>query len=559
MSESRIIKTPAKILHYGDDVRNIFLDGVNGVVDAVKTTLGPNGRIVSIYHAHSSPEATKDGVTVARSIQFADEAKNAAARYVIEAAMKTVNDAGDGTTTCSIFTQALYGQAMEQINSGLNPIKIKKAIDFFIEEAVELIKINSEEIKGNPDLLYNVAKISANNNEYVADLILEATHHVGPLGSIEYQNSKNEKTTVEKITGCDLDQGYVHPAFINTDKNTCEFENALICVIDEDAISHKEIDKLLAISVTKKQPLLIIADDFNADVLSVLILNANKGNIKVCPVRGPGYGDRRREYLRDICALTGATLIGGTESGISVPNVKFEHLGTCEKFVSKKDKTTIVGGNADEGEVERRINRHRISLEETEEELAKKFYEKQISRLTGGVAVIRVGGQTSSEQKELKYLVEDAVLAVKAAVKEGISVGGGCNFFRISKSLRNAYKSVNIDSTDLSKGKFRLSGKKEKEVNYQKIGLDIVCNALEAIVQQLAYNGGHNIDDIVEVYRNTDYWDHGFNAKTERFENLKESGIIDATRVQRSALQNAASIAGVMIQCECLIVPDYQD
>jgi chaperonin GroEL len=546
-------KIPHKKLTFNNDAKLALARGVNSVAQAVQSTLGPSGQVVSIGHTFQAPRATKDGVTVALNIELKDPEENMGARYVIEAAQQTVAEAGDGTTTCTMLTNEILKQALELIiKENLEPVKLKREIERMVEEAVVILNQRRKTIEDDWDVIKKVAMVSANNNEQVADLIVQALKHVGHKGLVSMKDAKGSEDYVELVSGCDLDKGCVNPGFYNADKALCQYDNAYVVCVEGDLTDMKSMNKFWKILAENNKPVLFIADNFNLDILQFLLGNNKSGKMKVCAVRSPGFGDRRKQYMQDIAAITGGQVIGSPESGVTWANIKLEHLGNCEKFRSTPHHTVIMGGDADKERVERRLKIHENLLEDATEESTKQFYQKQIDRLRGGIAVIHVGGKTEPEQKEKKYLVEDAILATRAAVEEGVAPGGGSNFLATSFSLEKYL------------GMYSKRGLFTKQLSYQSHAARIVINALRSILKRLCMNDAQGYASVESRLRS--FYDQangvtaGYDAKKSIIvEDMMKHGIVDPMKVQRVALENASSIACLIISTECIISYEEKD
>ncbi len=519
----------AKQLIFNDDARQALMRGVDRLANAVKITLGPKGKNVVLSKSFGSPVITNDGVTIAKEIELNDPYEDMGARLVKEVATKTQDVAGDGTTTATLLTQAMLHKGMRNITVGANPIEIKRGIDKATEAVVNAIKAMSEEVKSK-DKIKQVATVSANNDEMIGNLISDAMGKVGANGVITVEEAKSLETSLEVVEGMQIDKGYISP-YMATDKEGMEalLEDPLILLYDKKISSMKEFLPILEAVVKENKPLLIIAEDVEGEALATIVLNIIRGTLKVCAVKAPGFGDERREILEDIAVLTGGKLIS-EELGMKLENVTLSDLGSAKKVRVNKDKTIIIEGKGKKEEIQRRIAllEGRIKLEDSE--YKKNDLKKRLAKLSGGVAVINVGAATETEMKEKKMRIDDALNATKAAVEEGVVPGGGVALLRAAKELEN----------------LSLEGD-------QNIGVDIVKQAIEEPLKQIAENAGREGSVVVEKLKAETNPNMGYDAKTDTFRDMIEAGIIDPVKVVRSALQNAASIAGLMLTTEALV------
>ncbi|EEP60877.1 chaperonin GroEL [Sulfurihydrogenibium yellowstonense] len=520
----------AKKLVYGDEARAKLKAGVDKLANAVKVTLGPRGREVILEKKWGSPVVTKDGVSVAKEIELTDPYENMAAQLVKEVASKTADVAGDGTTTATVLTQAIYEEGLKAIASGANPVYVKRGIDEAVKIIVEELKKISKPVTGRKEI-EQVATISANNDPEIGKIIADAMEKVGKDGVITVEESKSAETVLEVTEGMQFDRGYLSPYFVtNPEKMEAVLENPYILIYEKKVSNIRELLPVLEKVVQTNRPLLIIAEDVEGEALATLVVNHIKGVLRVCAVKAPGFGERRKAMLQDIAILTGGTAI--TEDlGIKLESVDLDMLGKADKVVVDKDNTTIIGGKGNPEDIKARIEQIKKQIETTTSEYDKEKLQERLAKLAGGVAIIKVGAATEAELKEKKDRVDDAVHATKAAVEEGIVPGGGIALFRASRALCNI-----------------------KEENTDKAwGIKIVKNACKVPLKQIAYNAGFEGSVIIEKIKDVDNVNYGFNAATGEYVDMVEAGIIDPTKVVRTALQNAASIAGTMLTAECLV------
>jgi chaperonin GroEL len=520
----------AKKLVYGDEARAKLKAGVDKLANAVKVTLGPRGREVILEKKWGSPVVTKDGVSVAKEIELTDPYENMAAQLVKEVASKTADVAGDGTTTATVLTQAIYEEGLKAIASGANPVYVKRGIDEAVKIIVEELKKISKPVTGRKEI-EQVATISANNDPEIGKIIADAMEKVGKDGVITVEESKSAETVLEVTEGMQFDRGYLSPYFVtNPEKMEAVLENPYILIYEKKINNIRELLPVLEKVVQTNRPLLIIAEDVEGEALATLVVNHIKGVLRVCAVKAPGFGERRKAMLQDIAILTGGTAI--TEDlGIKLESVDLDMLGKADKVVVDKDNTTIIGGKGNPEDIKARIEQIKKQIETTTSEYDKEKLQERLAKLAGGVAIIKVGAATEAELKEKKDRVDDAVHATKAAVEEGIVPGGGIALFRASRALCNI-----------------------KEENTDKAwGIKIVKNACKVPLKQIAYNAGFEGSVIIEKIKDIDNINYGFNAATGEYVDMVETGIIDPTKVVRTALQNAASIAGTMLTAECLV------
>jgi len=519
----------AKQITYGNDSRQAILRGVNRLADAVKVTLGPKGRNVVLDKKFGSPLITKDGVTVAKEIELADALENMGAQMVREVASKTSDVAGDGTTTATVLGQAIYREGSKNVTAGANPMALKRGIERAVEAVVESLQGLSKQVKGK--MIAQVGTISANNDETIGSIIAEAMDKVGKDGVITVEEAKTLETSLEVVEGMQFDRGYLSPYFV-TDPERMEvvLENPLVLIHEKKISSMKDLLPVLEQVAKMGKPLVIIAEDVDGEALATLVVNKLRGTLQVAAVKAPGYGDRRKAMLEDIAILTGGKAI--TEDlGIKLENLNVADLGSAKKITIDKDNTTIVEGAGTAKAIEGRVKQIRTQVEETTSDYDREKLQERLAKLVGGVAVIKVGAATETEMKEKKARVEDAMHATKAAVEEGIVPGGGVALLRAEEAV------------DAIRGKLK---------GDEKVGAAIVRRALEEPLRQIAQNAGHEGAVVVAKVREQKA-EEGFNALNEKYENLVEAGVIDPTKVVRTALQNASSIAGLLLTTEALI------
>ena len=517
----------AKQIIYGEQSRQAILRGVNQLADAVKVTLGPQGRNVVLDKKFGSPTITKDGVTVAKEIDLKDPLENMGAQMVREVASKTSDTAGDGTTTATVLAQAIYREGAKNVVAGANPMEIKRGIERAVEALVGELKSLSRPVKGH--MIAQVGTISANNDETIGTIIAEAMDKVGKDGVITVEEARTLETSLEVVEGMQFDRGYLSPYFV-TDPERMEvvLENPVILIHEKKISSMKDLLPVLEQVARMGRPLLIIAEDVDGEALATLVVNKLRGTLQAAAVKAPGFGDRRKAMLEDIAILTGGRAI--TEDlGIKLENIKVEDLGKAKKVTIDKDNTTLVEGGGSSGAIEGRVKQIRTQVEDTTSDYDREKLQERLAKLVGGVAVIKVGAATETEMKEKKARVEDAMHATKAAVEEGIVPGGGVALLRASKVL----------------DKLKLDGD-------QQIGVNIIKRAIEEPLRWIATNAGHEGSIVVQKVRDMDS-DSGFNAQNEKYENLVSAGVIDPAKVVRSALQNSSSIASLLLTTEALV------
>jgi chaperonin GroEL len=522
----------AKQVIHGEDSRAAILRGINQLADAVKITLGPKGRNVVIDKKFGSPTITKDGVTVAKEIELKDAMENMGAQMVREVASKTSDVAGDGTTTATVLAQAIFREGVKTVAAGANPMALKRGIDKAVERAVEEIERLSKPVRG--DAIAQVGTVSANGDATIGTIIAEAMDQVGKDGVITVEESKTMETSLEVVEGMQFDRGYLSPYFVtDPERMECTLENALILIHEKKISSMKDLLPLLEQVAKMGKPMLIIAEDVEGEALATLVVNKLRGTLNIAAVKAPGFGDRRKAMLEDISILTGGKVIS-EDLGIKLENVQLSDLGRAKKITIDKDNTTIVEGSGKQTDIQGRVKTLRAQIEETSSDYDREKLQERLAKLVGGVAVIKVGAATETEMKEKKARVEDAMHATRAAVEEGIVAGGGVTLVRAAKALE----------------KFDVG--KDGDADEQ-IGVTIIKRALEEPLRQIVQNAGKEGAVVVERVRGDKNDNFGFNAETEEFEDLVKAGVIDPTKVTRTALQNAASIAGLMLTTEAMV------
>ena len=524
----------AKQVIHGEDSRAAILRGINQLADAVKITLGPKGRNVVIDKKFGSPTITKDRVTVAKEIELKDALENMGAQMVREVASKTSDVAGDGTTTATVLAQAIFREGVKTVAAGANPMALKRGIDKAVERATEEIRRLAKPVKG--DAIAQVGTVSANGDTTIGNIIAEAMNKVGKDGVITVEESKTMETALEVVEGMQFDRGYLSPYFV-TDPERMEavLENPLILINEKKISSMKDLLPLLEQVAKMGKPMLIIAEDVEGEALATLVVNKLRGTLNIAAVKAPGFGDRRKAMLEDIAILTGGKVIS-EDLGIKLESVKLEDLGRAKKVTIDKDNTTIVEGAGKQSDIEGRVKTLRAQIEDTTSDYDREKLQERLAKLVGGVAVIKVGAATETEMKEKKARVEDAMHATRAAVEEGIVPGGGVALVRAAKVL---------EKFEINKG-----GEGDPD---EQIGVNIVRRALEEPLRQIVQNAGKEGAVVVERVRNEKNENIGFNAATETYEDLVKAGVIDPAKVTRTALQNAASIAGLMLTTEAMV------
>ena len=526
----------AKEILFNMDARDQLKKGVDELANAVKVTLGPKGRNVIIEKKFGAPHITKDGVSVAKEIELADAYMNTGAQLVKSVASKTNDDAGDGTTTATLLAQAIITEGLRNVTAGANPMDLKRGIDKAVTKVVESIKAQSEEVGADYDKIEQVASISANNDAEIGKLIADAMRKVSKDGVITIEEAKSRDTTIGVVEGMQFDRGYLSAYFItDTEKMECEMENPYILIYDKKITNLKDMLPILEPAVQTGRPLLIIAEDVESEALTTLVVNRLRTQLKICAVKAPGFGDRRKDMLEDIATLTGGIVIS-EEKGIKLEQATLEMLGSCGKITVSKDNTTIVDGNGDKEAIAARVAQIKTQIAATKSEYDKEKLQERLAKLAGGVAVLYVGAASEVEMKEKKDRVDDALCATRAAIEEGLVPGGGVAYIRAIDSLEGL-ETVNGD---------------------EKTGVAIVKRAIEEPLRQIVANAGKEGAVVVQKVREGS-GDYGYNARTEVYENLFAAGVVDPAKVTRVALENAASIAGMFLTTECVIVEKKED
>ncbi|MBK6456624.1 MAG: chaperonin GroEL [Gemmatimonadetes bacterium] len=526
----------AKELYFGVDARAALKRGVDKLADAVKVTLGPKGRNVVIDKKFGAPTITKDGVTVAKEVELSDPLENMGAQMVKEVATKTSDIAGDGTTTATVLAQAVYREGLKNVTAGSNPMALKRGIDKAVTAIVEELRKISVPTAGKKEIA-QVASISANNDREIGDLIADAMEKVGKDGVITVEEARGIETTLETVDGMQFDRGYISPYFVtDPDKMESVLDDAMILIHDKKISSMKDLLPVLEKVAQMGRPLLIIAEDVEGEALATLVVNKLRGTLKVSAVKAPGFGDRRKAMLEDIAKLTGGQVVS-EEVGFKLENAVVTDLGRAKRIVIDKDNTTIIDGAGDSDAIQGRVKEIRAAIEKSTSDYDREKLQERLAKLAGGVAVINVGAATEAEMKEKKARVEDALHATRAAVEEGIVPGGGVALIRAQRAL----KGLKVDEHD------------------EQIGIDIVRRAIEEPIRMIVQNAGGEGSIVVEKVRGSKDDAFGYNALTDTYENLVTAGVIDPTKVTRSALQNAASIAGLLLTTEALVVEKKED
>ena len=521
----------AKIIKYDTEARELLKNGVDQLANAVKVTLGPKGRNVVIEKKFGAPQITKDGVTVAKEVELEDKFENTGAQLVKSVASKTGDDAGDGTTTATILTQAIVTEGLKNVTAGANPMDLKHGIDKAVAKVVEYIKANAEVVGDNYDKIEQVATVSANNDPEIGKLLADAMRKVSKDGVITVEDSKTRDTTIGVTEGMQFDRGYLSSYFVtDTDKMECDMEDPYILIYDKKISNLKEFLPILQPAAESGRPLLVIAEDVDSEALTTLVVNRLRGSLKICAVKAPGFGDRRKAMLEDIAVLTGGVVIS-EEKGLKLEQATLEMLGSAKKVTVNKDNTTIVGGAGAKENIQERVNQIKNEIANTKSSYDKEKLQERLAKLAGGVAVLYVGANSEVEMKEKKDRVDDALCATRAATEEGVVVGGGTTYIRAQKALEGL-KGDNAD---------------------EQTGINIVCRAIEEPLRQIVTNAGGEGAVVVDKVRQGE-GDYGYNARDDKYEDLRKAGVIDPAKVERVALENAASIAGMFLTTECLIV-----
>ena len=526
----------AKEILFNIDARDQLKKGIDTLANAVKVTLGPKGRNVIIEKKFGAPHITKDGVTVAKEVELADAYQNTGAQLVKEVASKTGDDAGDGTTTATVLAQAIVAEGLKNVTAGASPMDIKRGIDKAVAKVVESIKSQSEKVGDNYDKIEQVASVSANNDPVIGKLIADAMRKVSKDGVITIEEAKGTDTTIGVVEGMQFDRGYLSAYFVtNTEKMECEMEKPYILIYDKKISNLKDFLPILEPAVQTGRPLLVIAEDVDSEALTTLVVNRLRSQLKICAVKAPGFGDRRKEMLEDIAVLTGGVVIS-EEKGLKLEQATIEMLGTADKVTVSKDNTTIVNGAGDKENIKERCEQIKAQIVATKSDYDKEKLQERLAKLSGGVAVLYVGAASEVEMKEKKDRVDDALRATRAAIEEGIVPGGGVAYIRALDALEG-FKGDNVDETT---------------------GIDIIKRAIEEPLRQIVANAGTEGAVVVQKVREGKA-DFGYNARTDVYENLHAAGVVDPAKVTRVALENAASIAGMFLTTECVIVEKKED
>ena len=521
----------AKDIKFDVEARDLLKQGVDKLANAVKITLGPKGRNVVIEKKFGAPQITKDGVTVAKEIELEDAFENTGAQLVKSVASKTGDDAGDGTTTATILTQAIVSEGLKNVTAGANPMDLKRGIDKAVSAVVEYIKAHAEQVGDNYDKIEQVATVSANNDAEIGKLLADAMRKVSKNGVITIEESKSRDTSIGVVEGMQFDRGYLSSYFVtDTDKMESVMENPYILIYEKKISNIKEFLPILQNAAESGRPLLVIAEDVDSEALTTLVVNRLRAGLKICAVKAPGFGDRRKAMLEDIAILTGGVVIS-EEKGLKLEQATLEMLGSAEKVTVNKDYTTVVNGGGQSENIQARINQIKAEIENTTSSYDKEKLQERLAKLSGGVAVLYVGANSEVEMKEKKDRVDDALCATRAAIEEGVVAGGGITYIRALDALKGL-KGVNTD---------------------EQTGINIVERAIEEPLRQIVTNaGGEGAVVVDKVRQGKD--DYGYNARTDSYEDLRKEGIVDPAKVARVALENAASIAGMFLTTECLIV-----
>ncbi|WP_287132732.1 chaperonin GroEL [Bacteroides sp.] len=526
----------AKEILFNIDARDQLKKGIDALANAVKVTLGPKGRNVIIEKKFGAPHITKDGVTVAKEVELADAYQNTGAQLVKEVASKTGDDAGDGTTTATVLAQAIVAEGLKNVTAGASPMDIKRGIDKAVAKVVDSIKGQAETVGDNYDKIEQVTSVSANNDPVIGKLIADAMRKVSKDGVITIEEAKGTDTTIGVVEGMQFDRGYLSAYFVtNTEKMECEMEKPYILIYDKKISNLKDFLPILEPAVQTGRPLLVIAEDVDSEALTTLVVNRLRSQLKICAVKAPGFGDRRKEMLEDIAVLTGGVVIS-EEKGLKLEQATIEMLGTADKVTVSKDNTTIVNGAGDKENIKERCEQIKAQIVATKSDYDKEKLQERLAKLSGGVAVLYVGAASEVEMKEKKDRVDDALRATRAAIEEGIVPGGGVAYIRALDALEG-FKGDNVDETT---------------------GIDIIKRAIEEPLRQIVANAGKEGAVVVQKVREGKA-DFGYNARTDVYENLHAAGVVDPAKVTRVALENAASIAGMFLTTECVIVEKKED
>uniref|UniRef100_UPI003FED8C7C chaperonin GroEL n=1 Tax=Prevotella sp. TaxID=59823 RepID=UPI003FED8C7C len=521
----------AKDIKFNTEARNLLKSGVDQLANAVKVTLGPKGRNVVIGRKFGAPQITKDGVSVAKEVELEDSLENAGAQLAKSVASKTGDDAGDGTTTATILAQAIVNEGLKNVAAGANPMDLKRGIDKAVNAVVDYIKDNAEVVGDNYDKIEQVATVSANNDPEIGKLLADAMRQVSKDGVITIEESKTRDTNIGVVEGMQFDRGYLSGYFVtDTDKMECVMENPYILIYDKKISNIKDFLPILQPAAESGRPLLVIAEDVDSEALTTLVVNRLRAGLKICAVKAPGFGDRRKAMLEDIAVLTGGVVIS-EDKGLTLDKATLEELGTAKKVTVSKDNTTIVDGAGAKENIKERVAQLKNEIANTKSSYDKEKLQERLAKLAGGVAVLYVGANSEVEMKEKKDRVDDALCATRAAAEEGVVVGGGTTYIRAQKVLADL-KGENAD---------------------EQTGINIVCHAIEEPLRQIVANAGGEGAVVVDKVREGE-GDYGYNARKDIYEDLRAAGVIDPAKVARVALENAASIAGMFLTTECLIV-----
>lgn len=530
MSRFKTINKMAKEIKYNIEARDLLKNGVDKLANAVKVTLGPKGRNVVIEKKFGAPQITKDGVTVAKEVELEDKFENTGAQLVKSVASKTGDDAGDGTTTATILTQAIVTEGLKNVTAGANPMDLKRGIDKAVAAVVDHIKSTAEQVDDNYDKIEQVATVSANNDPEIGKLLADAMRKVSKDGVITIEESKSRDTSIGVVEGMQFDRGYLSGYFVtDADKMECVMDNPYILIYDKKISSLKDFLPILQPAAESGRPMLVIAEDVDSEALTTLVVNRLRGGLKICAVKAPGFGDRRKAMLEDIAVLTGGVVIS-EEKGLTLDKATLDMCGTCDKVTVTKDNTTIVNGAGDKQLIADRVAQIKNEIANTKSSYDKEKLQERLAKLAGGVAVLYVGANSEVEMKEKKDRVDDALCATRAAIEEGVVVGGGTTYIRAQKALENL-KGDNAD---------------------EQTGINIVRRAIEEPLRQIVKNAGGEGAVVVQKVREGE-GDYGYNARKDVYEDLRKEGVIDPAKVERVALENAASIAGMFLTTECLI------
>jgi chaperonin GroEL len=526
----------AKEIKFNIEARNLLKDGVDKLADTVRVTLGPKGRNVVLEKKFGAPQISKDGVTVAKEIELEDPFENMGAQMVKEVASKTGDDAGDGTTTATVLAQSIINVGLKNVTAGANPMELKRGIDKAVSEVVKHIAKQAKVVGDDLNKIEQVARISANNDEEIGKLIAEAMGKVKKEGVITVEEAKSTETTVEVVEGMQFDRGYISAYFVtDTEKMEADLENPYVLIHDKKISTMKDLLPILETTAQNGRPLMIIAEDVEGEALATLVVNRLRGSLKVCAVKAPGFGDRRKEMLEDIAILTGGTVIS-EEKGLKLEHTTLDMLGQAEKISVDKENTTIVNGAGEKDGIAARVNQIKQQIANTTSDYDKEKLQERLAKLSGGVAVLYIGAASEVEMKEKKDRVDDALSATRAAVEEGIVPGGGVTYIRAIEALE------------------KLKGENED----QNTGIEIVKRAIEEPLRQIVFNAGKEGAVIAQAVKQGK-GDYGYNARIDKFENFYESGVIDPAKVARIALENAASIAGMFLTTEAVVVEQKED